>query len=424
MNSELDLALLVLSAALFGVFSGNYSALEILAYGRSEKNGDEDSPKTTYVDLLLDKPVANYLSIGFGRTIFLAAVIVVSYRFFSDSLILPALLGFMAAVLIVPLLVGKLIALSSPNQFVERTKLVTYPVIYVLRPLVYVAVYALDKLSPNLLDALAFPVLPLKKRIELYGYRDGDDETDEQQLVSSVFEFGDTKAREVMVPRIDLVAVDIHTPTSEAVETIVESGHSRIPVFDESIDRIIGVVHTKEVLQRIVAGGNFTLRDILREVYFVPESKMIDELLSEFRKRRIHIAIAVDEYGGTAGIVTLEDVLEELVGDIQDEFDVEEELVNVIDLDNAVCNARVRIEELNEALGLGLEEEGDADTLGGFLFELIGRVPRVGESFEHGALQFEIVSVVRQRIDKVHLKGISSAQRERGRRPDDATGGS
>ena len=134
MNSELDLALLVLSAAFFGVFSGNYSALEILAYGHSEKNGDEDSQKTTYVDRLLDKPVVNYLSIGFGRTLFLAAVIVVSYRFFSDSLNLPALLGFMAAILIVPLLAGKLVALNSPDKFVENTRFVTYPVIYLLRP--------------------------------------------------------------------------------------------------------------------------------------------------------------------------------------------------------------------------------------------------------------------------------------------------
>jgi CBS domain containing-hemolysin-like protein len=420
MNPELDLALLILSAVFFGVFSGTYSALEILAYGRSEKNGDEDLQNSTFVDRLLDRPVVNYLSIGFGRTLFLCVVIVGSYRFFSGDLGLLALLFFVAIILIVPLVAGKLIALQSPARFVEYTKIVTYPVVYLLRPIVYVGVFVLDKLSPDLLDAVAFPVLPFKKRIELYGFRNGDDETDERQLVSSVFDFGDTKAREVMVPRIDMVAVDIHTPVPEAVDTIVEAGHSRIPVFDGGIDRIVGVVHTKEVLQRVVRGGNFALRDIMREVYFVPESKMIDELLSEFRKRRIHIAIAVDEYGGTAGLVTLEDVLEELVGDIQDEFDAEEELIKVLDTDNALCNARVRLDELNETLGLDLEEEGDADTLGGFLFELIGRVPQVSEVFEHEDLRFEIISVVRQRIDKVHVKGLSSIQK--GRRSDDAIG--
>ncbi|UCH85214.1 MAG: HlyC/CorC family transporter [Candidatus Latescibacterota bacterium] len=419
MNSELDLALLVLSALFFGVLSGVYSALEILTYGRSEKNGDEDHQKPSFVDQLLDKPVVNYLSIGFGRTLCLAFVVVLSYRFYSTRLDLPLLLFLIAVILLVPLLAGKLLALRSPQKFAEHTKFITYPVIYLVRPLVYVGVLVLRKMVPDMLESLAFPVLPFKKRIEMYGYGDGDDETDERQLVSSVFDFGDTKVREVMVPRIDVVAVDVHTPVPEAVETIVRAGHSRIPVFDETIDRVVGVVHTKEVLQRIVGSGNFSLRDIMRDVYFVPESKMIDELLSEFKKRRIHIAIAVDEYGGTAGIVTLEDVLEELVGDIQDEFDSEEELVKTIDEDTAVCNARVRLDELNDMFALDLEE-GDADTLGGFLFELIGRVPRVGEVFEHGDLRFEIVSVVRQRIDKVNVKGLSSVRK--GRRLDDAAG--
>ena len=131
------------------------------------------------------------------------------------------------------------------------------------------------------------------------------------------------------------------------------------------------------------------------------------ELISEFKKRRIHIAIAVDEYGGTAGLIALEDVLEELVGDIQDEFDADEELIDIQDDGTVLCNGKVRLDELNEALGLELPE-GDADTLGGFLYESIGRVPRVGEVFRKRELEFKIESVVRQRIDKVQIKGLSS----------------
>jgi putative hemolysin len=417
MNSELDLVLLVLSAFFLGAFSGACSALEILAYGHSERNGEEHQDQTTFADHLMDKPVVNYLSVGLGRALFLAAVVVLSYRLFAGALRLPALLAVMMIILLVPLVVAKFLAVKSPVRFVEYSKSVTYPVIYLLRPVVYVVVIVLQRLSPELLDGLAVPVLPFKRRIELYGYRSGDEETDERQLVSSVLDFGDTKVREVMVPRIDMLAVDIQTPVPEAVDAIVEAGHSRIPIFDESIDRIVGIVHTKEVLQRIVAGGNFSLRDIMREAFFVPESKMIDELLSEFKKRRIHIAIAVDEYGGTAGLITLEDVLEELVGDIQDEFDTEEELIEVVDADSVICNARVRLDEFEETVGLDLTE-GEGDTLGGFLFEVIGRVPRVGEVFTRGELQFEILSVVRQRIDKVHVKGLNSI---RGR-PDDSTG--
>jgi CBS domain containing-hemolysin-like protein len=253
--------------------------------------------------------------------------------------------------------------------------------------------------------------MPFKRRIELFGYKNGSDETDEQQLVSSVFDFRDTKVREVMVPRIDMIAVNVHTNRSEAVDLIVEAGHSRVPVFDDTIDRIVGVLHAKDVLGKVVAGEEFTIRQIMRGVYFVPESKKIGDLLSEFRERRIHIAIAVDEYGGTAGLVTMEDVLEELVGDIQDEFDSEEELVRRIDKDSALVSARIRIDELNETLLIDLPE-GDADTLGGFLYETIGRVPRVGEVFASRGLEFKIESVVRQRIDKVVVKGLDPARRK------------
>jgi CBS domain containing-hemolysin-like protein len=149
----------------------------------------------------------------------------------------------------------------------------------------------------------------------------------------------------------------------------------------------------------------------MRGVYFVPESKKIGDLLSEFRKRRIHIAIAVDEYGGTAGLVTMEDVLEELVGDIQDEFDAEEELVRRIDEDTALVSARIRLDELNETLLIDLPE-GDADTLGGFLYETIGRVPRVDDVFASRGLEFKIESIVRQRIDKVVVKGLRSVRRK------------
>jgi len=268
-------------------------------------------------------------------------------------------------------------------------------------------VAVLKRLSPRGVDLVSLPIMPFKKRIELLGYKDGDDDKDERELVSSAFDFGDTKAREVMVPRIDMVAVNVHAASAEAVDLVIEAGHSRVPVYDDTIDKIVGVLHAKDVLSKVVAGEEFSIRDIMRDAYFVPESKKIGDLLSEFRKRRIHIAICVDEYGGTAGLVTMEDVLEELVGDIQDEFDAEEELVRIIDEDSVVCSARVRLDELNETVGIDLPE-GDADSLGGFLYESIGRVPRVGETFAARGLEFRVESVVRQRIDKVRITGLSS----------------
>jgi CBS domain containing-hemolysin-like protein len=180
-------------------------------------------------------------------------------------------------------------------------------------------------------------------------------------------------------------------------------------LYDETIDKIVGTVYTKDLLRKAVDQEDFSLAEIARETFFVPESKMIDDLLAEFKLRKQHLAVVVDEYGGTAGIITLEDVLEEIVGDIQDEFDSEEALIERIDDDSAVCNAKVRLEEMNEILGTGLPEDGP-DSLGGLLYLEIGNVPRVGEKRKLGPLTFKIQSVERQRIDKVLVTGLSSLE--------------
>jgi CBS domain containing-hemolysin-like protein len=213
--------------------------------------------------------------------------------------------------------------------------------------------------------------------------------------------------RDVMVPRIDIVAIDVAMDREELVPAIIDAGHSRIPVYERSIDRIIGTLHTQDLLVKVLEGEDFSIRTLAREAFFVPESKLITELLSEFKVRRQHLAIAVDEYGGTAGIVTLEDVIEELVGEIHDEFDSEEEPVRRLDRDTALVSARIHVEELNEILGISLPDDV-ADTLSGLLYHFIGRVPRVGDRWSHGALSFEIQAVERQRIVRVLVRGLAS----------------
>jgi CBS domain containing-hemolysin-like protein len=224
--------------------------------------------------------------------------------------------------------------------------------------------------------------------------------------MSSIADFGETRARDVMVPRIDIVAVDVAMDRDEALEAIMEAGHSRIPIFERSIDHVIGTLHTQDLLVKVLADEDFSIRTLARDAFFVPESKRITELLSEFKVRRQHLAVVVDEYGGTAGIVTLEDVLEELVGDIRDEFDSEEDLVRRLDRDSALVSARTRIEELNEILGLSLPDE-QADTLGGLLYHVIGRVPLVGDRWSHDKVDFEVQTVERQRVMRVLVRGLS-----------------
>jgi len=411
MNAESDLALLIVAMLLFGVVNATSAALRILAYGYAGRNGEEKEESGAYPNRLLEDAVTNYFALGIGRTVGFGFVLFAAHRMaarapFSDFLSSPAYFGFLALSVLIPIVIATPVALRSPYRFVELSRVLTLPVVIIIKPLARLFIGLMRRVSPALVDGLASPILPLKSRIDLYGYKNGDDETDEQTLMSSVFEFGDTKVREIMVPRIDMVAVNVHLDPEEAVNTIMDSGHSRVPVFDDTIDKVIGVVHTKDLLKRIVNDEKIALKDICRDVYFVPESKMIDDLLSEFKKRRSHIAIAVDEYGGTAGLITLEDILEELVGDIQDEFDSEEALLKRIDDDMVLCNAKIHVDELNEALGLALPE-GDVDTLGGFIYEEMGRVPRAGEAMTHGHLVFKIQSVAGQRIDKVMIRGLS-----------------
>jgi CBS domain containing-hemolysin-like protein len=415
---EIDLALLLLSTVLLAIFSGAYAALELLSYSRLEKNGEEETAQVHFIDRLLEHPVSTYLSLGFVRLLAVAFVAVTSFRFainhiFEGSPSFIASFFFVLSCIFLPAVIARYFTIRNPEKLINVFRFVLQPVTIAARPAALVLIGFFRGLAPGFLEGLSFQILPLRKRIERFGLKNGEEESEEQDLMSSVLEFGETKVREVMVPRIDMVAVNLNTEVSAALNQIIEAGHSRIPVYDESIDRMIGIVHTKDLLKKIVAGEDFSLNDIRRDVYFVPESKMIDDLLSEFKKRKNHIAIVVDEYGGTAGLITLEDILEELVGDIQDEFDAEEELIKRLDSDSALCNAKVRLAELNEEFGLGLPED-DVDTLGGLLYRMIGRMPRAGDRVRRDNIEYSIQSVVRQRIDKVIIKGLSSIQRSLG----------
>jgi CBS domain containing-hemolysin-like protein len=303
------------------------------------------------------------------------------------------------------------VALEGASTLVRIVRPVAIPTVYLLRPVALAACRLLSRVSPALPRLFAFDVIPLADKIELVDEGEGGAaEEEERRIMSSMADFGETRARDVMVPRIDIVAVDVAMDREEALAVIVDGGHSRIPVYERSIDHVIGTLHTQDLLVKVLAGEDFSIRTLARDAFFVPESKRITELLAEFKVRRQHLAVVVDEYGGTAGIVTLEDVIEELVGDIRDEFDSEDDLVRRLDRDSAVVSARVHIEELNDILGLSLPDDA-ADTLGGLLYHVIGRVPRVGDRWTHGRIEFEVQSVERQRVVRVLVRGLSAIER-------------
>ncbi len=220
----------------------------------------------------------------------------------------------------------------------------------------------------------------------------------EQQLMDSIIDFSDTIVREVMVPRIDMVCVELQDDLEQVVRQVRRAGHSRIPVYREKIDDIVGVLYAKDLLAFISGGsGRFVLEDLLREAYFVPEYKRIDELLREFQKHRIHMAVVVDEYGGTAGLVTIEDILEEVFGEILDEYDKESLLVQSIGRGAYRLDARLPLDDLNDLLGTSFSGE-DVETLAGMLYQALGKIPRPGESVVLEGLEFTVEKVRAQRI--------------------------
>jgi len=235
------------------------------------------------------------------------------------------------------------------------------------------------------------------------GEEEGVIEQEEREMIHSIFEFGDTVAREVMVPRIDMVTLEDGATVREAAQLILQTGHSRLPVFHGSVDNIVGVVNVKDLLRPLTAGQMSTpVTEVLRPAYYIPESKRLDELFREMQRRKVPLAIVVDEYGGTSGLVTVEDLLEEIVGPIMDEHDVEERLVEVINDQVALVAGRASIEEVNDQLHLALPA-GEVDTVGGFVYSLLGHVPEPGERIAYDGLEIVVEQVEGQRIGKVRI---------------------
>lgn len=235
------------------------------------------------------------------------------------------------------------------------------------------------------------------------GAEEGLIEKEEREMIEGILIFGDTLVREVMVPRIDIAALDVNSTISQSLDFALAEGHSRIPVYEGAIDRVIGVLYVRELLPLLRDGRlNASLRDHLRPAYFVPESMKVDSLLRNLKSRKVHLAIVVDEYGGTAGLVTIEDLLEEIVGEIQDEYDVEEPLIQSPERDVWIVDARVSIDDLNAETGLHLATD-EGDSLGGLVYEKLEKIPSVGDSIEVGNVLITVQSVQGLRPEKLRL---------------------
>jgi CBS domain containing-hemolysin-like protein len=236
------------------------------------------------------------------------------------------------------------------------------------------------------------------------GEEAGGLEQEEREMIHGIFELSEVTAREVMVPRIDIVALPSHALAEQALDQVVASGHSRLPVYDGSIDNIVGVMYAKDLLQHLKTGSlEDPVLSLARPAYFVPEAKKLDEVLQELQQRRVHIAIVVDEYGGTAGLLTIEDLLEEIVGEIRDEYDLAEEArIERVSDNEAILDARIGIREVNDLLSLHLPDD-EFDTISGLVYDRLGKVPEGDDEVRVDGCTIRVISTEGRRIKKVRL---------------------
>lgn len=246
----------------------------------------------------------------------------------------------------------------------------------------------------------------------------GTIEEEEHDLISGLVGFKSVTVREVMTPRVDIVAVSTETGFDELMKIIVESGHSRIPLYNENLDQIVGIIYAKDLLPYVGKSdelkNNLVLKNIARETIFVPESKYISELMHEFQSKNLHLGIVVDEYGGTSGLVSLEDILEEIVGEIRDEYDKEEEEITQITKDKYELLGKTPIDELDELLGFKFSsEDDDYDTVGGFILSHAGTIPEENYTFEYENFKFTVKDVVNNRINTVIVERLPEHEEEK-----------
>jgi CBS domain containing-hemolysin-like protein len=408
----LEIVVLGLLLLLSAFFSGSETALFAVNRLRLRNLKEEGSSRARVALGLLEHPARLLSTLLVGNNIVNTAAAVVA------TATLVRLLGpergslyaFLAVTLLL-LIFGEITPKTVAARLADRFALV------VARPVQWLSwlMAPINRLLSFVANFLARPLgahvqpdapMVTEEEIQLLvrmGEEQGVLQQDEREMIHSIFAFGDTVVREVMVPRVDMVCVEADEPVEAILEVVRSHGHSRIPVYHETVDQIVGLVHVKDLLTSFRDGRLVgTVRSLARPAHFVPETKRLDELFREMRRKKVHMAIAVDEYGGTAGLVTIEDLLEEIVGPIQDEYDAEEPPIKVVNERVALVDGRANLEDVNAALDLELPA-GEVDSLGGFVYSLLGHVPSQGERVAYNGVELTVERIDGTRIAQVKI---------------------
>jgi putative hemolysin len=421
-SEVLIIAVLVL---LNGLFVAAEIALITVRRSRLQQLSDEGSTGARRVSRLVEHPGRFLAVIQLGITFvgFLAAAfagasiadrlrVTLAPALGNDAASIVALLLVTLAVSLVTIVFGELVPKTLALAHAERLALITAGPVEVLGRVLAPIVWLLTTLTGGITRLLgvretqADRITSEEIRILVQrGEEQGVIEAEEEQMIGAVLELGQRRVHEVMVPRIDIVALAVEASLRDIVDAIVREGHSRIPIYEDTIDNIVGIFYAKDLLPYLVGDDQPPpVRTLARPPLFVPESMLVDDLLHSLQRRKVHIAIVLDEYGGTAGLVTIEDLIEEIVGEIQDEYDVEEPMIEILAPDEARVDGRASVDDLLEHFDLTLEEDDreEYDTVGGLIYHRIGGVPKAGDTVEVGdTLTLTVEATDGRRVAKV-----------------------
>jgi putative hemolysin len=427
-DTLLQLLVIVILTFLSGVFVASEIALVTMRRTRIDQLVDEGDRSARRVKRLVAQP-GRFLAVtqigltflGFLASAYAAVNLTVSLQdlFVASGIPILSTSAEALALIIVTLLlslftiifgelVPKSLALAHAEAFALRLSGLIVLMLRVLGPLVGLLTAITTSVARLLGAGEQAQGVMSTEELKILVERGGEQgilEAEEEQMIHAVIELGDQRIHEVMVPRIAMVTLPATATLDEAIDTVIEEGHSRVPVYEDTVDEIVGILYAKDLLPFLkgAATERPALRSILRTPVFVPESMSVDDLLHEFQRRKVHLAIVLDEYGGTAGVVTIEDLLEEIVGEIQDEYDEEEPMIVQLTDDEARVDGRAAVDDLEELFdtSLGLEDEDEYDTIGGLIYHRIGGVPKPGDRVEVDGLTLTVETTDGRRVGKV-----------------------
>jgi putative hemolysin len=406
--------ILLVLVAVSAFVSGSEVALLGFSSLRRRQLVEDGHPRIGAVERLManrERFLITILLVNTVANVTAAAVVTVFVASIFDSYVVAIATGVVTFVL---LTFGEIAPKAFAAGNAERWALASAPLILGLQKLLFPIVWLYERLTRATFKAMGekgregravFRSEEEIKTLISLGAEEGLLEHQEEDMLHSVIEFAETTAREVMVPRIDMTAVPADATLDHIKAFVLDSGFSRVPVYQGNVDNVVGILYVKDVLLHYVEkkAGAVHVRELMREAYFVPESKRLGDLLAEMREKRVHMAIVIDEFGGTAGLVTLEDVIEEVVGDIFDEYDLRHDPIRKLDPVTAVVDARTHVADVNDALGLDIPEDESYDTVAGYVHQQLGRLGKEGEILHGPGFDLVVEKVTNRRILRARI---------------------